>query len=42
MWYKVDLSAILGGIFGFILMLIIMAVFWFPLAFKQLLAPLFS
>jgi len=35
MWYKIDFSAILGGIIGFLIMLIVMMVFWFPLAVKQ-------
>jgi hypothetical protein len=38
MWYRVDLSAILGGIVGFIIMFIVIVVFWFPLAVKQLIA----
>jgi len=41
MWYRVDLSAILGGIIGFIIMLAVIAIFWFPLTIKQFLAPLF-
>lgn len=40
MWYKVDFSAILGGIVGFIIMLIVIVVFWSPLAVKQFIAPL--
>lgn len=37
MWYRVDFSAILGGIFGLILMLFVVAVFLFPLAVEQFL-----
>lgn len=42
MWYRVDFSAILGGVIGFIIMLIVIVVFWFPLAVKQFLAPFLS
>lgn len=38
MWYKIDFSAILGGLIGLIIMLIVMAVFGSPLAVKQLLS----
>ena len=39
MWYRLDFSAILGGIVGFIIMFIVVAVFSDPLAIKQLIAP---
>jgi hypothetical protein len=39
MWYRVDFSAILGGIIGFIIMLIVIVVFWFPPAVKQFIGP---
>lgn len=39
MWSRVDSSAILGGIFGFVIMLIVIVVFWFPLAVKQFVVP---
>ena len=42
MWYKVDFSAILGGIIGFIIMLIVIVVFWSPLTVKQFIGPLLN
>jgi hypothetical protein len=41
MWFRIDLSALLGGVIGFVLMLFVMSVFWFPLALKQLFPFLF-
>ncbi len=41
MWFRLDLSALLGGVLGFVLMLFVMSVFWFPLAIKQLFPFLF-
>ena len=38
MWYKIDFSAIVGGLFGLIIMLIVIAVFGSPLAVEQLLS----
>ena len=42
MWYRVDFSAILGGIVGFIIMLIVIVVFWFPRTVEQYIAPLMN
>ncbi len=41
MWFRVDLSALLGGIIGLILMLFVMMVFWFPMAMERLAPFLF-
>jgi len=41
-WFRIDLSALLGGIVGFIVMLFVMSVFWFPVAIKQLLPFLYN
>lgn len=42
MWYRVDFSAILGGVIGFIIILIVIVVFRFPLAVKQFIGPLLN
>lgn len=42
MWFRIDLSALLGGIIGLMLMLFVISVFWFPVAVKQLVPFLFN
>jgi hypothetical protein len=41
MWFRIDLSALVGGIIGFLLMLFVISVFWFPVAIKQVVPFLF-
>lgn len=42
MWFRIDLSAIVGGIVGFLLMLFVITVFWFPVVSEQLVPFLFN
>jgi len=41
MWFRIDLSALLGGIIGFMVMVFVIFVFWFPVAVKQVIPFLF-
>jgi hypothetical protein len=42
MWYKVDFSAILGGVIGLIIMLIVVALFSSPQAIGQLFSAILN
>ena len=40
MWYKIDFSAILGGLIGLIIMLVVVVLFSSPQAIGQLLSTI--